>query len=147
MNIQKAFDNAFQRATDKNWDYIYVMIDVHGTILKPSYNTKEKYEFYPYAKEVLQFLTNNTNIKLILWTSSTETASKNYIDICYKNNIIFNYINSNPEVKREPNDPITLDLSKKFYFNVGIDDKFGFEPETDWEDIYNYLINKIKHVD
>lgn len=139
MNIVKAFDNAYERAKYKNWDYIYVLIDVHGTIFKPSYLNKEKYEFYPYAKEVLQLLTLYTDTKLILWTSSTYTAIFDYLKVFRNNNIVFDYWNKNPEVERQSTDPDTLDLSSKYYFNVGIDDKFGFEPETDWKLIYDYL--------
>jgi len=139
MNIVKAFDNAYERAKYKNWDYIYVLIDVHGTIFKPSYLNEEKYEFYPYAKEVLQLLTLYTDTKLILWTSSTYTAIYDYLKVFKNNNIKFDYWNKNPEVKRQSTDPETLDLSSKYYFNIGIDDKFGFEPETDWKLIYDYL--------
>jgi len=140
MNIVKAFDNAFERAQDKNWDYIYILVDVHGTIFKPSYLNEEKFEFYPYAKEVLQLLTLYTNVKLICWTSSTNKAALNYGVEFSRNEIYFDYLNCNPEVERQPTDPETLDLSSKYYFNVGIDDKFGFEPETDWKLIYDYLI-------
>ena len=147
MNIQKVFDNAFIRAKEKNWDYIYILVDVHGTIFKPSYLNKEKYEFYPWAKVVLQLLSLNQNIKLILWTSSTYDIIFNYLEVFRNNNIYFDYWNNNlvdywnanPEVERQPTDPEILDLSSKYYFNVGIDDKFGFEPETDWKLIYNYL--------
>jgi len=142
MNIVKAFDNAYERAATKNWDYIYILVDVHGTVFKPSYLNEEKYEFYPYAKEVLQLLTLYTDTKLILWTSSTNEAALNYGVEFAKNDIHFDYLNCNPEVERQSTDPITLDLSSKYYFNIGIDDKFGFEPETDWKLIYNYL-NKI----
>jgi len=139
MNIVKAFDNAFKRAQDKNWDYIYILVDVHGTIFKPSYLNEEKYEFYPYTKEVLQLLTLYTNVKLICWTSSTNQAVLDYGVVFNRNDIYFDYLNCNPEVERQPTDPETLDLSSKYYFNVGIDDKFGFEPETDWKLIYDYL--------
>jgi len=139
MNIIKAFDSAFKRAKEKYWDYIYILIDVHGTIFKPSYLNEEKYEFYPYAKEVLQLLSKDPNIKLILWTSSTNQAALDYGVVFNKNKIYFDYLNCNPEVERQPTDPETLDLSSKYYFNVGIDDKFGFEPETDWKTIYEYL--------
>jgi len=139
MNINKVFDNAFKRAEEKNWDYIYILIDVHGTIFKPSYLNEEKYEFYPWAKEVLQILTKNPKIKLILWTSSTYIAIFNYTKVFLQNDIYFDYVNENLEVERQPTDPETLDLSSKYYFNVGIDDKFGFEPETDWKLIYDYL--------
>ena len=139
MNIIKAFDSAFKRAQAKHWDYIYVLVDVHGTIFTPSYLNEEKYEFYPYAKEVLQILSKDPKIKLILWTSSSEYAIFDYKIVFERNNIKFDYVNCNPEVERQPTDPKTLDLSSKYYFNVGIDDKFGFEPETDWKTIYEYL--------
>ena len=139
MNIVKAFDSAFVRAKAKNWDYIYILVDVHGTIFTPSYLNEEKYEFYPYAKEALQLLSKDSNIKLILWTSSTSFAIIDYKVEFDKYGIHFDYVNENPEVTRQPKDPISLDLSSKYYFNIGIDDKFGFEPETDWELIYNYL--------
>ena len=32
MNIIKAFDSVFKRAQEKHWDYIYVLVDVHGLI-------------------------------------------------------------------------------------------------------------------
>ena len=144
MNIQKVFDNAFIRAKEKNWDYIYILVDVHGTIFVPSYLNKENYEFYPYAKEVLQLLSKDPNIKLILWTSSTNQAALNYGVEFNRNKIYFDYLNCNPEVERQPTDPETLDLSSKYYFNIGIDDKFGFEPETDWKTIYEYLRYFIK---
>lgn len=144
MNIVKAFDNAFKRAKEKNWDYIYVLIDVHGTIFTPSYLKEEKYEFYPYAKEALQLLSKDPNIKLILWTSSTNQAALDYGVVFNRNKIYFDYLNCNPEVERQPTDPETLDLSSKYYFNIGIDDKFGFEPETDWKIIYEYLRYFIK---
>lgn len=144
MNIVKAFDNAFKRAKEKNWDYIYVLVDVHGTIFTPSYLKEEKYEFYPYAKEALQLLSKDPNIKLILWTSSTYQAALDYGVIFNRNKIYFDYLNCNPEVERQPTDPETLDLSSKYYFNIGIDDKFGFEPETDWKIIYEYLRYFIK---
>ena len=110
----------------------------------PSYLNEEKYEFYPYAKEVLQLLSKDPNIKLILWTSSTNQAALDYGVVFNRNKIYFDYLNCNPEVERQPTDPETLDLSSKYYFNVGIDDKFGFEPETDWKTIYEYLRYFIK---
>ena len=139
MNIVKAFDNAYERAKEKNWDYIYILVDVHGTIFVPSYLNKENYEFYPYAKEALKLLSKDPNIKLILWTSSSEYAIFDYKIVFERNNIKFDYVNCNPEVERQKTDPKTLDLSSKYYFNIGIDDKFGFEPETDWKRIYDYL--------
>ena len=47
------------------------------------------------------------------------------------NGVKFDYVNSNPEVGATD----ILDPSEKLYFNVGIDDKFGFEPDTDWKGV------------
>ena len=139
MNIVKAFDNAYERAKVKNWDYIYILVDMHGTIFTPSYLKEEKYEYYPYAKEVLQLLSLYTDTKLILWTSTRPIDTVEYQKVFMNDDIYFDYVNENPEVERQPTDPESLDLNQKFYFNIGIDDKFGFEPETDWKLIYDYL--------
>ena len=92
MNILNSFKNAFVRMEQKHWDYIYILIDVHGTIFTPSYLNKEKYEFYPYAKETLQLLSKDPNIKLILWTSSTNQAALDYGIVFNRNKIYFDYL-------------------------------------------------------
>lgn len=137
MSIIKSINNAIVRCIEKNWDYIYFLIDVHGTVFKPSYLKEEKFEFYPYAKEVLKLFTKAPKVKLILWTSSTQEYIDKYLNIFSNNGIHFNYVNENPEVDRQETDPISLDLSQKFYFNVGFDDKFGFDPDIDWKLIYD----------
>ena len=144
MNIIKSFEEAFKRAIEKNWETIYVLVDIHGTIFKPSYYKEEKYEFYPYSRETLQLLTKNTKVKLILWSSTTKEALQDYNKIFRDNEINFNYFNCNPEVEALPTDPNSSDFSSKFYFNVGLDDKFGFEPEKDWFSIYNYFLETKK---
>ena len=141
MNIVKTFDNAYERAKAKNWDYIYILVDMHGTIFTPSYLKEENYKYYPYAKEVLQLLSLYTDTKLILWTSTRPIDTIEYQKVFMNDDIYFDYLNENPEVERQPTDPESLDLNQKFYFNIGIDDKFGFEPETDWKLIYDYLNN------
>ena len=144
MNIIRAFESAIVRSRAKHWDYIYILIDMHGTIFIPSYLSKETYEFYPYAKEVLRMLSKASNTKLILWTSTRPIDTVEYQKVFMSNGIYFDYVNENPEVERQPTDPESLDLNQKFYFNIGIDDKFGFEPEIDWKLIYNYIKEPIK---
>jgi hypothetical protein len=36
------------------------------------------------------------------------------------------------------------DFTEKTYFNVGIDDKFGFDAEIDWKITYDYLVEGIR---
>ena len=142
MNIIKTFDNEFQKMKDKNWDYIYVLVDIHGTIFVPSYNNEETYEFYPYAKEALQKLSERKDVKIILWSSTDrKTLNKYHIELC-NNDIYVDYFNVNPEVDDDNCDIKTSSFKHKPYFNVGIDDRFGFEPEKDWKSICSFFRQK-----
>lgn len=141
MNLGNSFDRAFARMRRRNWEKIYVLVDIHDTIFKASYYDKEEHQWYPFAKEALQIMSYANNISLILWTSSyRDVIEKEYGEVFKENSIKFDYININPETKN--NDLSCFD--EKTYFNVGIDDKFGFDAETDWEEVYNYLVEAIR---
>ena len=139
MNIINVFENAFMRMSEKQWDCIYILIDLHGTIFTPAYNSEEKYEFYPYAKETLQLLSKRREIKLIIWSSTSDTYYKDYLTVLNNNNIFPDYFNENPEVVRQYDDPKQVSFDKKFYYNIGIDDRFGFEPQKDWKELYTFI--------
>ena len=142
MNITKVFEKEFARMKEKNWDCIYVLVDIHGTIFVPSYNNEETYEFYPFAKEALQMLSERKDVKIILWSSTDrKTLNKYHIELC-NNDIYVDFFNVNPEVDGSDCDIKTASFKHKPYFNIGIDDRFGFEPETDWERIYLWLCGK-----
>lgn len=138
MNIVDVFENAYERMYAKNWDRLYILIDIHGTVFKPSYHNEEKFEFYPGAKECLKMFSEMNSIKLIMWTSSTPETINKFKEVFEQNSIHFDFINENPEVQALPTDPKSSDFSNKYYFNIGLDDKFGFEPNKDWEDIIKF---------
>ena len=69
MDIKKAFDAAFTRMREKNWEKIYVAVDIHDTILRACYDDEETYDYFPSAKEALQTMTLREDICLILWSS------------------------------------------------------------------------------
>ena len=141
MDIRNSFDRAFGRMRRRNWEKIYVLVDIHDTIFEACYHNKEEHKWYPFAKEALEVMSYATQISLILWSSSyRETIEKEYGEVFRENHIKFDYINANPETKN--NDLSCFD--EKIYFNVGIDDKFGFDAETDWKIIYDYLIEGIR---
>ena len=139
MNIIKVFEAAEKRMHEKNWDCIYVMVDLHGTIFKPSYDNEEKYEFYPDAERTLRLMTHDSRIKLILWTSTDYKFLRNYLDVFEEHGIKFDAINGNPFEETTEAEVKSMSFKDKPYFNVGIDDKFGFEPETDWKEVYEWL--------
>jgi len=140
MSIEKSFDNAFKRMKDRNWEHIYVLVDIHDTIFEACYHEKENHKWYPFAKEALQIMTYANNIRLILWTSSHKESINEYLEYFKTNGISFDMVNSNSETK---NNELSC-FDEKTYFNVGIDDKFGFDAETDWEVVYNYLVEAIR---
>ena len=140
MNIEKSFDGAFKRMKDRNWEKIYVLVDIHDTIFEACYHEKEEHKWYPFAKEALEIMSHAQQISLILWTSTYENVINDYVEYFKTNGIRFDYINRNTETE---NTSLSC-FDEKTYFNVGIDDKFGFEAETDWEIIYNYLVEGIR---
>ena len=138
MNINSLFGNAFHKMKERQWNCIYLVVDVHGTILQPSYLKNESiFSFYPYAIEALQKLSDRDDICLIMFTSSYEEKQKFYQELFRQNGINFKYLNENPEV--ENSDFACFD--KKFYVDIGLDDKYGFEPQTDWRAILEYIDN------
>ena len=140
MNICKSFDSAFKRMKDRNWEKVYVLVDIHDTIFEACYHDKEEYKWYPFAKECLDIMSHAQQISLILWTSTYDDVIADYLKYFKQFGINFDMVNVNHETAN-------TDLScfdEKTYFNVGIDDKFGFEAETDWEILYDYLVEGIR---
>lgn len=125
---------------DRNWEKIYVLVDIHDTVFEACYHEKEEHKWYPFAKEALEIMSHAQQISLILWTSTYENVINDYVKYFKANGIEFDFINRNIETE---NTSLSC-FDDKTYFNVGIDDKFGFEAKTDWEIIYNYLIESIR---
>ena len=140
MSITKSFEGAFKRMKERNWEKIYVLVDIHDTVFEACYHNKEEYKWYPFAKEALDIMSHAQQISLILWTSTYKNIIDEYIGYFKANGIRFDYINRNIETK---NTSLSC-FDEKTYFNVGIDDKFGFEAETDWEIVYDYLVEGIR---
>jgi len=130
--------NMFKHAKKKEWFAVYFVIDIHGTISKPDYRkTSKEIIYYPYAKETLQLLSDREDIVLILFTSSYPEEIERYNEIFKKDNIIFKYINENPEISDTKGS--FGYYRNKLYFNALLDDKSGFSPKTDWKYLYDYF--------
>ena len=134
--ITRAIENCFRHAHQKNWPKTYWAFDIHGTILKPNYTRDEiSREFYPNAKEVMQHLSKRDDIVRILYTCSYPIEIEQYIAYFKEHDIHFDYINQNPDVT----DGGYGYYKDKFYFNVLMDDKAGFDGEGDWKLILDLL--------
>jgi hypothetical protein len=131
MSIANAFEAAFQRKHEKGWQKIYVVVDIHDTILRACYDQEEIYDYMPHAKPALQLMTNRDDICLILWSGCYKDRLEEYRQHFSEDGIRFDYVNENPEVLNTS----FQCFEDKLYFNVGIDDRFGFDPETDWRQV------------
>lgn len=119
--------HGFQRA--QKWPHLYIAIDIHDTIFKGTYKkNNEGKVFYPWAKEVLQNLSLNPKVKLIIYTASHEGPARDVIKWLKEHGIEIFALNSNPD----HTDTELCDFSKKFYFDILLEDKAGFEGWKDW---------------
>jgi hypothetical protein len=135
----KWINKMFTYAHTKEWYKTYWAIDLHGTVIQPNFKKGDSnVEYYPYAKECLQLLSDRDDIIMFTLTSSYPEELAKY-DIQFKaDNINFDYHNENPEITQASG--AFGYYKNKPYFNVFFDDKAGFDPETDWELVYDCLI-------
>ena len=136
MSIIKAFDRAFEKKKERGWDKIYVFVDIHETMLYPTYELQGKKNFYPFAIEVLWAMTQRDDISLGLYTCSYPEEIEVYLKTFKEVGIKFEHINTNLEEKNSKYGC----FDEKPYFNVLIEDKAGFDPEEDWLLIANYIM-------
>lgn len=145
MNYKPALlywlEQMFKHSEEKEWYETYHAFDIHGVISKPDYRkTGEEFKinYYPYAKETLQFLTKNRpDMILFIMTSSYPKEIDCYMRQFEKDNIFFKYVNENPEITDTKGSFGYYD--KKPYFNSYWEDKAGFRPDKDWKPIYKYF--------
>lgn len=130
--------NHFEYKVKRGWDKTYWFFDIHGTILKPNYtygNTPK--DFYPYAKEALQYICKLPDVCMVLYTCSHPNEIEEYVKLFADCGIKFDYINENPEVPTDTNGYGCYD--KKPYMNVLFEDKAGFDPLTEWEEVLRLM--------
>lgn len=138
-SIFDLFTDTWKKKVERNWKYVYIMVDLHGVILPPSYHKKNDFQYLsPFTKPCLQYLSNKKDVILILWSSSHSEEIDCVREWLKKDNIEFRFYNQNPlEMNTD-----YADFSKKFYFSICLDDKSGFEP-SDWKDISKWMSNNL----
>lgn len=52
------------------YEKVYIVVDIHGTILEPSWDKEESYLYLGKAKEVLQEFSKRSDVVLIIWSAS-----------------------------------------------------------------------------
>lgn len=133
--IIDAIKRAYQQLEDKNWDKIYWAIDMHGTCLESNYKSGEYKLINDDVIKTLKLIQSLPESRLIMWTSAYEQELYRLQEFFDLQGVDFDYLGENPQVRNTE----TGNFNKKFYFSILLDDKAGFDPETDWKLIYKYL--------
>lgn len=134
MSIIKAIETAYAKMNSRGWDRLYFAIDIHDTFLKSNYETGQ-YEFINQdSLDALRMLSDRDDTFIILWSSMYEHDVRRLETWLANQGVFFEFFNRNPE-------EVSTDYAcfdKKFYFSVLIDDKAGFDPDTDWKKILEF---------
>lgn len=134
--ITQLFNAAWEKKEQRKWDYVYIMVDLHGVVLPSNYHSKNDLTFInPHAEKVLRYFSDADDIILIIWSSSHDTEISAVRLWLLRNGIGFSYVNENPLEKNTP----YADFSKKPYFSIVLDDKAGFDPDEDWEELNRWI--------
>jgi len=139
--IANAIRNAFMKKLKRGWmpwPRLYCAVDLHDVIIPGTYTfNNEGKQPYPYAIEVLQWLTNRKDMCLILFTSSHFVPTLNVRKWLSKEyEIGFDFVNENPECL----DNELCCFASKFYFDLMFEDKAGFNGMVDWKNIKDCLV-------
>ena len=134
--IVQAIDNCLKNARAKDWTKTYWAFDVHGTILKPTFQKGvPSLEYYHFAKEALLLISLGKDITTIMFTCSYPHEISTYIDFFKHDGVVFDYVNENPET----HSGAYGNYEQKFYFHILFEDKGGFDPFTEWEMVYHFF--------
>ena len=115
--IVKQLDKSFRVLEAKRvrgWDRIYIAVDVHETILEPTWSDVKSHKFYNNSVKALRMLSDRKDVVLILWTCSNTQNALDYQTLLKEQGIEFTYINKNPEV----DDKHYANYQQKFYANL-----------------------------
>jgi hypothetical protein len=135
FNIRRAFRDK----KEKGWQRLYWCIDLHDVIIEGKYNKfNVGADVFHNASEFFKWANKRKDMVLILWTSSYNDALEHTLKSLEELGIKFHFVNENP---MEKNNSI-CDFDKKFYFNILLDDKAGFEGATDWK----LVIDELKEI-
>ena len=138
MSIIKSIERAYSLLQERNWDTIYWAIDLHDTCIKSNYVSGEYEWINEDVVKCLQLISNLPNRVMILYSSTYPEEAFKILEFFSNHKIYINYFNNNLSVENTKTGCFDI----KFYFSVLLDDKAGFDPETDWKLIYEYLKSK-----
>ena len=141
-SIMRAFRHAFEKAQKQGWDKIYILVDLHDTILTANFDSERSMDslpkdWLPGAEEGMRMLVERPDCNLILWSCSYPHEIAEYVKHFHDEGIVFDQVGANAEVMNTRHGF----FKTKSYANVLLDDKAGFHYE-DWPHIIEFLKNQ-----
>ncbi len=134
--MKKLIYKTYNIAHKRKWNKVTWAIDIHDVILGANYKAGDiPKNFLGDSKKVLQRLSKRADTTLVLFTCSHPHEIVEYLQFFKENDINFKYTNENLDC---PNTAFGC-FEKKFYFNILLEDKAGFDAETDWKEINEAL--------
>lgn len=136
--IVKAVERAYKVMAERNWDTVYWAVDLHGVCLRSNYESGGYKWLNDDVPRVLKLLSDRPENKIILWSSVYPEEKSDIIGFFNDHGIQVWDFNGNDS---EPNTKVSC-FNEKFYFSILLDDKAGFDPDTDWlaiEEFYETL--------
>lgn len=121
--LQRAIQNAYDKFDRRNYDFIYLALDIHGTCADADYHHISS-SLYDVVKEPLRVISELPEVKIILFSCCWPKDYQAYIDLFADSGIKISYFNCNPEI---PN-TATGCFDSKFYYDIIFEDKGGFHP-------------------
>lgn len=132
--VSEVLCSALERLEERGWDHIYILVDVHGVLMEPSYGSIST-KIYPQCIKPMLIMSDDPRIKLIMWTCSSPEHITQYLAMFKELGINFDYANENPDVQYKQ---AIGDYTVKLYANLILDDKAGFDPYKDWDNLSRY---------
>ena len=132
--IVKAVERAYKVMAERNWDTVYWAVDLHGVCLHSNYATGGYQWINEDVPRVLKLLSDRPETKIVLWSSVYPDEKSDIIGFFNDHGIMVWDFNGNAG---EPNTKVSC-FEEKFYFSILLDDKAGFDPETDWKVIEQF---------
>lgn len=139
MIFPRLIKKALLLKEERGWDHIAIAVDLHGTVFKSTYKPGLATEYYPYAKECLQMLSDRPDILMYMYTGTPEDLRVEYFDFFNGDGIYMSPDQKGTMALMNIQNNEFQNFDDKPYFNVLLEDKAGFDPKIDWLDILIYL--------
>lgn len=140
--IIRAVKAAYEKHSEK-YPHIFWKIDLHGVCLRSSYQSGEYEWINDDVVPALKQIMNCPHSKIILWSSCYEHEQSKIIEFFNNSGVRVDFFNENPLFGNTEYGC----FDQKFYFSILIDDKAGFDPDTEWKIITDFLIEADKKND